>query len=695
MPAGGGGRALLVIPAVHSGLTLRITATGTTDATALRDLHIVPLELEAAYANASDPQGVFSPRFLDLVARLEILRFAGWQREWAGASPMRGAFSGGRTTPRSPSQLGSPDGVALELCARLCLATQPAVAWFVAPAAAPSDWAAGQAALLISELGLGDAAARALLGIIGPSAPLPPALHAGRVLPVFAGRLMIEVSTGWGYGSDPGSVAMHVFDAWDGAIRNATVGVAVTLRGTGALVPGVGAGAGCADGAALDAAIAMFAANGTGTLTCASGPLGAALGALRARVDYTFSLSQLAYWQSMLNSFTAAMATWPGSPPPPVAGAPMNALWAWAFARVNAFGVEADGAQALAADLALAVPGVGGSFHLPNGAVSALAWSDAHYLACLRQSVLNAEVDLNRFSAQLISLSFGFNVTTPAQGVPRKRLFISSGGWALRTPDFGAVAAHNIASGNATKAALLAPAAALETALLARLTAVARLPGLSDLWQDHLARLYAAGYDGYVGTDLIRGAAAPMTWGLLNRAGGNTALCEGWAAGGNASTGLEAAGNATARRAYVDAVVAASPALAAFGRFIASGGGPSRVVPYVGPPQPPPLPPAPQPGCRWGTLFAGSCICFPGYTGSACDTRTPPGSSSSVGGVCGAAACAARQIGMNVAGIPYWSTQRLYRNEHYAGSLFIAQARQSSCCCVFYFGSLPFKCLCA
>ena len=673
MPAGGGGRALLVVHAARSGLTVRITATGGTDATQLRDLHVVPLELEAAHANASDPRGAFSPRFLDFVARLEILRFAGWQSEWVGQSPVRGPFIGGRTTPRSPSQLGSVDGVALELCARLCLATQPAVAWFVAPALAPSDWAAGQAALLISELGIGDTAARALLGVVGPSAALPPAaLGAGRVLPVFSGRVMIDVSAGYGYGANVGPVAMHVYDAWDGAILNATVGIAVALRGAGALVPGVGSGAGCADDASLDAAIATFAANGTSKATCASAPLGAALLQLRGRVDYTWTFDRTVYFTTVQQSFTTAMAAWPGAPPPPPSTATATLQWAWAFSRVDAFGLAADGPRlnALAEDLGFASPGSGGSFTLPNGAAAGVALSDAGYLTRLRQSVLNAEVDLTRFSAKLTAMTFGFNSTSPAPGVPRKRRFISTGGWALVTPDFGAVAAYNAAKSNVTKAALLAPAAALETALLARLTAVARLPGLSELWQDHLARMNAAGYDGFVGTDLMRGAAPPRSWGLLNRAAGNTALCEGWAAGGNATTGLEAAGNATARAAYVAAVVAASPALAAFGRYVASGGGPSSVVPYVGPPQPLPLPTAPQPGCRWGTLYAGICNCFPGYTGPTCTTRTRPGGS----GVCGAAACAAARIGMNVAGIPYWSTQRLYRNEHFAGSPFIAQA---------------------
>jgi hypothetical protein len=440
LAAGGGGRTLLVIPSARAGLTLRITATGGTDATQLRDLHIVPLELEAAYANASDPRGAFSPRFLDLAARLAVLRFAGWQREWAGASPMRGAFSGGRTTPRSPSQLGSPDGVALELCARLCLATQPAVAWFVAPAAAPSDWAAGQAALLISELGLGDTAARELLGV-GPSSPLPPgALGAGRVLPVYAGRVMIDVSAGYGYGASVGPVAMHVYDGWDGALRNATVAIAVALRGAGALVPGgVGAGGGCASGAALDAAIAAFGAAAGGSsagapVTCASAPLGAALAALRARVDYTWTFDQTGYFANVLQSFTAAMAAWPGAPPPPPVSAPVNEQWAWAFFRVDAFGIAADGARpnALGADLGLASPGVGGSFTLPNGAAGYLGCDDAAYLARLRASVLNGEVVLNRFAAQLTAMTFVRNATSPAPGARRKRLYISTGGWALR-----------------------------------------------------------------------------------------------------------------------------------------------------------------------------------------------------------------------------------------------------------------------
>ena len=154
--------------------------------------------------------------------------------------------------------------------------------------------------------------------------------------------------------------------------------------------------------------------------------------------------------------------------------------------------------------------------------------------------------------------------------------YISAGGWGgLRTPDFGAVnalAAARRANASASALAALAPAAALESAMAATLPAVVRALS-ADLLTDHLLRHAAAGYAGYFAADLMRAVNLPLTYGLLNRAAGATAVCEGYSA--LPCPTLQA----------FAAVAAAAP-----GPLCSSNRNSSSSVPYLPLALPPPLP---------------------------------------------------------------------------------------------------------
>lgn len=642
-----GGRAPLALVVANAGLLLRITSTQSGEH--LRNIRIVPAALEGSAgicgANASacsDPGAVFSPRFLELARRAGALRFAGWQREWGAASPRRGAWAGGRALPSSPSAQ-TPDGVPLEHIVGLILAAAPPLAWVHAPFYGGADYLAGQAALFLRGLGLAAAPLASAAAAAGVALPpqLPLLRGQGGAAPWGApGVLLVEFSAGLGYGDAAGPGSMGMVDAWEGALRDAAAEA----------------------GAALAAAVG----NGTGGGAFAA----ALLPQLRARVKFVVGLTSSEYFDAVAGSFGAAMGAWvggggaaagapvngvppPGAPPP---GAPAAlswpAQWRWAFARMDAFALLADG-------LAPAAPGATLRFADPgSGAASAVAgWDDASFLAALASSVLEAEVDANRLSARLQALTFADNATAPA-AAPRKMLFASSVGWALRTPDFGAVAALDAATaaGNASAVAALAPAAAAEAALAARLLAVAALPALPPLLADFAARLRAAGFDGALGAELLRPPGPPLSWGLRNRASGATAMCSGWAGAGGG------AGDAPA--AAVDALFSACPGLSA----LAAGGAAAWPLLPAPPPAPPRAPPC-APACVWGTCWRGACVCFPGVGGAACDAVGGGGAAGAP-----AAAAAAGAIGINVAGVSYWGSDGLYRDVARGGSAWIPQA---------------------
>jgi hypothetical protein len=643
-----GGRAPLALVIANAGLLLRITSTQSGEH--LRNIRIVPAALEGSAgicgANASacsDPGAVFSPRFLQLARRAGALRFAGWQREWGAASPRRGAWAGGRALPTSPSAQ-TPDGVPLEHIVGLILAAAPPLAWVHAPFYGGADYLAGQAALFLRGLGLAAAPLASAAAAAGVALPpqLPLLRGQGGAAPWGApGVLLVEFSAGLGYGDSAGPATMAVVDAWEGALREvcAEAGAALAAAGAG--------------GGASAAAAALFPQ-------------------LRARLKFVVGLTNTAHFDSVFQSFRGAMDAWvgrsnatagaavngvpPPTPLPPGAPAPLAwpAQWRWAFARVDAFALLADNMSPAApgASLGFGVPGGGGGSSSGSGA---LGWDNATFIAALASSILEAEVDVNRFAARLQALTFADNSTAPTW--PRKLLFASSVGWALRTPDFGAVSALQGAAGNASAAAALAPAAAAEAALAVRLAAVAALPALPPLLADYAARLRASGFDGALGAELLRPSGPPMSWGLLNRASGATAMCGGWSSGAGA-------GDADAApAAAVEALFAACPSLSA----LASGGAAAAPrLPALLPP--PPAPPC-APACVWGTCWRGGCVCFPGVGGAACDAVGGAGAAGAP-----AATAAAASIGVNVAGMSYWGTDGLYRDVARGGSAWIPQA---------------------
>ena len=672
---GGGGRGLLSIPAAAQGLSIQLTAVWGGEAGHLRNLRILPLGSEGnggGGGGGGDPAADFSPRFLALLGSAGggglMLRASGWQRETPVLSaPARGAWAA-RTRPASPTQL-APDGVAAEHIAALARATNASALWISAPLLAPDDYLVGQAAFYVGAL---------LLGGNGSGG-------------AFSGRLLVESGAGATFGSNPGPRCMRVIDVWEEALRNATARAAAALRASGARAPGLDA-ADCPSDADFAAALATVGARAQGIASgllgdplapptqrarfCALPGLYARYASLRARVSFVLNLAQAGYWEDSAASFVAAARAWSaaaGLPPLPSPAPIGPPLWAFAFARLDALAHLADGADALGTALGLADPG-----SAQAAAARVLAWGPQDWARALRSNILDVEAASNRFAAKVASLSWGgaaggANSSTPAGAAGGGKAwgaFISAGGWGgLRTPDFGAInalAGARQRGANASALAALEPAAALELALAQALPAVVR--ALSpDLLRDHLLRLAASNFSGFFSMDLMRAPNPPLTYGLLGRACGATATCESYAALPCPTLVAFAAVRAA------EAAVAGAPApLCSATVFNASG---SSSVPYLPPSQPSAPPPhACTPACVWGTCYSGACTCFPGVSGAACDSIV------SGPGVCGgatgspAAACAAPSLGINPAGLAYWSSVQLYRNLHLQGDAFIPQA---------------------
>jgi hypothetical protein len=67
-----------------------------------------------------------------------------------------------------------------------------------------------------------------------------------------------------------------------------------------------------------------------------------------------------------------------------------------------------------------------------------------------------------------------------------------------------------------------------------------------------------------------------------------------------------------------------------------------------------------NPSCQSGICKNGTCACWSGYSGSACDTISPVKNINAY-------------LGINIAGLAYYSTQFLFMNHFYQSSRWISQ----------------------